>query len=229
MTPAPVLEHTDLVAPARRPVRSRSVAGRVVSAVLAVVLLGAAGYLVREVLRPPSDALLDLDGNHVVLDPFPDVEAAQAVPLDGVFFAPSLGLSAPLVAMNVTDGVINPPSLTDAFLVRGFGTPGDDESGLVVVAFHAVRGGNAVGNAFFDMEPTASPVLVSVGDPIWVDDVEFVVTGAQVLDRDAAAASSEIWGDAENRHGELIVLTCLQRVGATGQATENLVIHAVRA
>ena len=207
----------------------RGAAGRVVALLIAAVLLAGAWYLLRESQQPPADALLDLDGNAVLLYPAPDVEAADARPTGGVFVAPAQGLEAPLLEMNVVRDVINPPTLTDAFLVRGFGTPHDETSGLVVVAFHAVRGGNAVGNAFFDMEPTTSPLRVAAGDPLWVDGVEFVVTDARVLGKEAAAASSDVWGDAAERHGELVVLTCLQRLGHQGAAAENLVIFAQRA
>lgn len=207
--------------------RRRDVALRVVCVVIALGLLGYAAWLGVRYTLPPSDALLDLDGRAVILDPAPDVEAADPVPLGGVFAAPGQGLEAPLVAMNVVQGVINPPTLTDAFLVRDFGTPGDDASGLVVVAFHAVRAGNGVGNAFFDMRET-SPLRVAAGDPLWVDGVEFVVTDAQVLGKEAAATSADVWGNAAERHGELVVLTCLQRLGMPGAASENLVIFAQR-
>ncbi len=103
-----------------------------------------------------------------------------------------------------------------------------DGSGLVVVAMHAVRGGDAPGNVFFEMEPTSSPVLVAAGDVLRVDGVEYVVTRTAVEGKGAVATSSDVWGDAAQRDGELVVITCLQRAGETGAAADNLVIFAER-
>jgi hypothetical protein len=170
----------------------------------------------------------------VVLDEEPDVAAADPAPLpqgdDGVgrFQAPAQGLDVPLVAMNVVRGVINPPTLTDAFVVRGFGMPDEPGSGLVVVAMHAVRGGNAPGNAFFEMGATESPVVVAAGDTLRVDGVDYTVTRTEVEAKGDVATSAEIWGDPQGRDGELVVITCLQRTGETGAAADNLVLFAQR-
>ena len=53
----------------------------------------------------------------------------------------------PLLSAQITDGIINPPTMTDAFVYREYGDPGVPGSGLVVVAMHAVRSGEAPGNA----------------------------------------------------------------------------------
>lgn len=208
----------------------RNRAWRIMWAVVAGACLAGAAALVWLWLRPaPVDALVDLDGNTVVLEDPPDVEAADPVPTGGRFAAPAQGLDVPLSEMNVVRNVINPPTLTDAFLVRGFGSPHVPGSGLVVVAMHAVRGGTAPGNAFFDMGATASPVTVAAGDPLEVDGVPYTVTRTQVLDKRAASMSDEIWANPAGRDGELLVLTCLQRAQETGSARENLVIFAQRA
>lgn len=212
---------------------SRRGAFRAVMAVVALCCLVGAGVLLWIGLNPAvtagGAALLDLDGRPVVLDDVPDAAAADPVPTGGTFAAPRQGLEVPLVEMNVVRDVINPPTLTDAFLVRGFGSPREPGSGLVVVAMHAVRGGNAPGNAFFTMGATESPLTVEVGDPLVVDGVEFAVTGSQVLGKDAAASSDAVWGRPAERDGELVVITCLQRTWEWGSAADNLVIFAQRA
>ncbi len=217
------------------PAPRRRSAGRWVALVVAVACLAGAATLGWLALRPAPGSLVDLDGNRVVLDDAPDVQAADPVPLPegpggaGRLVAPAQGLDVPLVAANVVDGVINPPTLTDAFLVRGFGRPGEPGSGLVVVAMHAVRGGSAPGNAFFDLRADASPLTVADGDVVHVDGVAFTVTGSSVLSKQDTATSAEVWGDPAGRDGELVLVTCLQRSGATGSASENLVVFARRA
>ena len=202
---------------------------RAVWTIVAVLCLGAAGVLAWVALRPaPSSDFVDLNGRPVVLDDPPDVAASDPVPTGGRFVAPRQHLDVPLVEMNVVNNVINPPTLTDAFLIRGFGSPQKPGSGLVVVSMHAVHGGNAPGNAFFDMGPTASPVTVSAGDPLHVDGVTYTVTGTQVLDKAAASTSADIWARPAERDGELVVLTCLQRARHQGPARDNLVIFATR-
>lgn len=214
--------------------RRRSSAGHRVALLVALACLVGAGTLAWLALRPVPDGLVDLAGNRVVLDDLPDVAAADPVPLAtgpegaGRFVAPRQGLDVPLVAMSVVSGVINPPTLTDAFLVRGFGTPDEPGSGLVVVAMHAVRGGAAPGNAFLDVRPDATSPSVEVGDVVHVDGVAYTVTGSQVIPKGVAATSPEIWGDPDGRDGELVLVTCLQRARETGSADDNLVVFAQR-
>jgi hypothetical protein len=195
--------------------------------IIAALCLAGAGTLAWLAMRPaPGSQLLDLDGRPVILDDPPDAAASDPVPTGGRFVAPRQHLDVPLVEMNVVNNVINPPTLTDAFVVRGFGSPRTPGSGLVVVSMHAVRGGNAPGNAFFDMGPTASPVTIAIGDPLQVDGVTYTVTGTQVLGKTAASTSADIWAAPSQRSGELVVLTCLQRASEQGSARDNLVIFA---
>ncbi len=93
---------------------------------------------------------------------------------------------------------------------------------------HAVRGGNAAGNAFFALGSEQSPVLVIPGDVLHVDGVVYTVTRSDVLTKSAATTSDAIWADPQGRDGELVVITCLQYTSATGAADENLVIWAHR-
>lgn len=207
----------------------RGNAWRIGWSVVAALCLAGAATLAWLALRPaPGSVFRDLDGRPVVLDDPPDVAASDAVPTGGRFVAPRQHLDVPLLEMSVVNNVINPPTLTDAFVVRGFGSPQVPGSGLVVVSMHAVRGGNAPGNAFFDMGGTASPVTIAPGDPLEVDGVTYTVTRTQVLGKDAASTSADIWARPSQRDGELVVLTCLQRATEQGPARDNLVIFATR-
>lgn len=202
---------------------------RVLGVVAVLALLGAATLAWVALRSEPvcDDALRDLDGRCAVLDEAPDVAGADLRPTGGRFQAPEQDLDVPLVEMSLTGGTLNPPSLTDAFLVRGDQSEGSGRARLV--AMHAVRDGRAPGNAFFEPGVADPAVLIGPGDPVVVDGMEFTVTKAEVLTKDEAAVSQEIWGDQPDAESRLVVVTCLQRAGTAGPAAENLVVHAVRA
>jgi hypothetical protein len=205
---------------------------RTLASVVAVLCLVAGGVFGWLALRPSPAApgsVADLDGNQVVADDLPDVAATDPVPTGGRFVAPNQGLDVPLYEMDVVDNVINPPSMADAFLVRGYGSPSDPATGLVVVAMHSVRDGNGPGNAFFEVRPDSSPVTIQSGDELQVDGVTYVVTGYKVVAKTDATGSGAIWANPSERKGELVVLTCLQRAGERGSARDNLVIFAQQA
>lgn len=207
---------------------ARATVRRLVTALVAVVLLGAGTTAWDDANgdRAPHGAVLrDLDGRPVALESAPDVDAADVRATGGRLVAPHQELDVPLLAMTSPSGTLTPPTLTDAFLLREHGAPGTP--GTSVVAVHAVAGGNAPGNAFVDPTPAGPVVTVAAGDPLVVDGVTYTVTSAEVLDKQAARTAQSIWGPADDRTDRLVVLTCLQR-GGTGPATENLVIHAVR-
>lgn len=206
---------------------ARATARRSVTALVTIALLGAGAVAWDDAAGDRAShgtVLRDLDGRGVVLESVPDVERADVRATDGRLVAPRQELDVPLLTMASTAGTLTPPTLTDAFLLREHGDPGTP--GTSVVAMHAVTGGNAPGNAF--VEPTTSGPVVSVaaGDPLVVDGVTYTVTSTEVLDKQAARASEDIWGEADDGVDRLVVVTCLQRGGA-GRATENLVIHAV--
>lgn len=197
----------------------------VAAAVLAVVLY--LGY--RDSDEPTSqDGFVsqDLAGNTVQWDVAPDVEASAVQDTGGRFVAPSLDLSVPLLSAQIAHGIINPPSMTDAFVYREYGEPGVAGSGLVVVALHAVRSGEAPGNSFVDVAGEEPTVLVQSGDVLEVDGQRYRVTDTEVMTKTAATQSSRLWEDWESRDGELVVVTCLQRPGQVGNALENVIIYA---
>lgn len=210
---------------------ARAAVRRAVTALVAVVLLGAGATAWEDAadLRAPRAVVLpDLDGRPVELESPVDDAAADVGETDGRVAAPRQGLDVPLRTMAVTGGLLTPPTLTDAYLLRGHGEPALPGSGTTIVAMHAVAGGRAPGNAFVETTGTGPVVTVHPGDPLVVDGVAYTVTSTEVLDKRAATTAPDIWGPAGDGPDRLVVLTCLQRAGSS-TAAENLVVHAVRA
>lgn len=171
----------------------------------------------------------DLAGNQVQWDVPPDVEGSAVQETGGYFAAPELGLSVPLMTAELAGGAINPPTMTDAFRYRDYGSPDEAGSGLVVVALHAVRDGQAPGNAFVELAEHGEPtVVIGAGDVLEVDGHRYEVTDTDVVGKTDATRSTRIWGEQQERDGELVVITCLQRPGQVGNAVENVVVYAER-
>ncbi|MBB2986499.1 hypothetical protein [Terracoccus luteus] len=174
----------------------------------------------------------DLDGNRVEWEAEPDLGEADVTPTGGRFELPRLGLDVPMLATSVVDGVVTPPTFTDAFVVRQYGTVEDAGSGLVVVAVHAVRGGRGPGNALLDLpaDPTApSPPKVRAGDLLVADGVDYVVTAMATEPKGSAANDPRIWANWRSRGDELVVLTCLLSPSVPMSEQDNLVVFARRA
>ncbi|QAY69811.1 class F sortase [Xylanimonas protaetiae] len=206
----------------------RRVLRLVLVAVLALSLAGAGLTLWEQHLRPDAATTLrDLDGRRVELDLPPDLEAAAVEPTGGRFVAPDHGLDVPLVWMSVDGSVLNPPTLTDAFVVRDPAPAADGAGGRPrIVAMHAVRGGRAPGNAF---AASSGEVLAAPGDRLYVDGDLYVVDTVEVVPKEAAERDASIWGVRDDGDVRLVVLTCLQRPGGPTRAPDNLVLHASRA
>lgn len=176
--------------------------------------------------EPVGRVVRDLAGNAVALDA-PDREAARVRRTGERFEAPAQDLSVPLLSAVAVDGVINPPSLTEAFRYREYGDPGRPGSGTVVVAVHSVRGGAGPGNAL--VAPGAGgdggpAVRVAVGDPLVVAGVTYRVTGTQVLAKAEVAADASIWRGEDG----LVVLTCFPDPAVPLAEQLNLVVRAER-
>ncbi|USQ79101.1 hypothetical protein NF556_15975 [Ornithinimicrobium faecis] len=211
---------------------------RLVTSLLVLVTVAAAVFAVVLYTRyEDSDAATseagfvseDLAGNTVEWDVAPDVEASAVEDTGGRFVAPDVDLSVPLLSAQIADGIINPPSMTDAFVYREYGDLSAPDSGLVVIALHAVRSGAAPGNSFVDIDGDGEPqIRVKAGDPLEVDGHDYRVTDTEVLTKTAATQSTRLWEDWESRDGELVVVTCLQRPGQVGNSLENVVIYAER-
>lgn len=198
--------------------------------VLVLALLGAAGATWTGLGHGGAcdGALRDLDGRCVRLDAVPRVAAAAVRPTGGRFEAPAQGLDVPLSEMSAPDGVLDPPTLTAAFVLDDPERASSAGTRPLVVAMHAVRDGRAPGNAFFEPGATDPAVTVAPGDALRVDGAAYVVESAEILPKADAAASPDIWGPRPDGGARLVVITCLQRAGEAGAARENVVIHAVR-
>ena len=186
----------------------------------------------------PSDATAtggtftsrDLADNVVQWDVPPDIEGSAAEPTGGSLEAPEQGLAVPLLSATMTGGIINPPTMTDAFVYRDYGQPDDPGSGLVLVPLHAVRNGMAPGNLLAEVPDGGDPrVLIDEGDPLVVDGQAYEVTDVAVVTKGEATSDDRIWADWQERDEELVIITCLQRPGSVGSATENVVVFAERA
>ena len=203
-------------------------------ALVAVVIgaLAVAGWSIRQYVASPAPAhggLTDMNGAIVVPDDPPDVQAAHVRSTGERFVAPDQGLDVPLDSMDVTGGVINPPSFTAAFLIRQYGRPADPASGLSVVTMHAVYGGRSPGNYLFSMAPADSHAVISAGDPVVVGGVGYTVTSTMIIGKVAAVDSQRMWGRWKERGNELMIVTCLQRAGQGSlHAADNLVVFAKR-
>ena len=226
-----------------RPPSSR----RPVTGLLAVVTIAAAiasVVLVRAWLQWPAEAAVaagaggaayasghvsrDLDGRPVVWDEAPDVVRARPAATGGRLVAERQQLSVPLLSASVVDGLIVPPTLTDAFVIRDFGRVDDPGTGLVVVAMHSVRGGRGPGNALFQPGSGRRP-NVSTGDRIEVNGTTYRVTAALIELRGNAATDSRVWADWRRRGNELALVTCLLDPHVPMARQDNLVVLARRA
>lgn len=204
-------------------------ARRLVDALLVGTLIGAAALLGLAWSGSGETVVLDLDGRRIALDEEPAAELTDVRATGGRFRAPQQGVDVPLMEMTVSGGVLNPPTLTDAFLVRDPGDLQDASAGGTrprVVVVHAVRGGRAPGNAFLTSDGD-SPA-VRPGDDLWLDGSRYSVTGTEVLAKSDTARSPTVWARQEDGADRLAVITCLTGSTRAGLASHNLVIHAAR-
>jgi hypothetical protein len=196
-------------------------AGAVAGALVgAVVLLGLAWR------GSAGTVLLDMDGRRIALDVDPGPASTGVRATGGRFQAPAHDLDVPLLEMAAAGDVLNPPTLTDAFLLRDPDRTSGPGTRPRVVVVHAVRGGRAPGNALLSPDGTAP--AVRPGDDLWVDGVRYTVAVAEVLPQRHAARSPAIWAHHDDGVDRLVVLTCLTGSTGDGPASHNLVVHARR-
>jgi len=193
--------------------------GAAAVAAIVIGILGATGSFNR------ADLPKDLRGNPVQYDPdaTPNPKASAVASGHGRFVASSVNLNVPLGSLDAVDGVVTPPGFTSAYLIRNYGvTPDRAGSGAVYVVMHSLRDGAVgPGNALIDVQ--AKRAKISKGATITVDDVPYMVTGAESVSKSKLPTSS-IWTAGRN---ELVVITCLQRPEG-GPSVDNIVITAKR-
>jgi len=221
----------------------------ILSVASVAAMLGALGILWFAPEGNHEAVMTDMDGRRVAVEAAPDEsavepevdaqideaeaeEAADITPVRpdsiGRFQAPDHDLDVPLRRTQAADGVLNPPTLTDAFVFRDPDRRTPAGVRPRVIAMHAVRDGRAPGNAFSQPGVGDPAVKIGEGDELWVDGILYVVNGTEILDKDDATRSPAIWGHHPDGDKRLVVITCLPRAGTSGPAAENLVIHAVR-
>lgn len=197
------------------------------------IAVPAASPVVDELVEPEAEAVEDLDDLDseelpAVVDSVPveprtepvtDREQAGPAYLPGNQDRFILGdLNVPLKTMPVRDGVVNPPTYEDAYLVEGYGSP--YSPGTSYVALHSARGlPSAAGNALID--PDTQTSTVEVDDRVIVDGLIYRVTEVRLIEQDVVVDESDIW---EQVDGRLVVFTCMQL--DRGPSVDNVVIIA---
>lgn len=199
---------------------------RLVDALLVAALVGAVALLGLAQSTPDGIALVDMDGRRVTLDADPAAGSTDVRATGGRFQAPSRGVDVPLLEMTAVGGVLNPPTLTDAFLVRDPERTSGDRARPRVVVVHAVRGGRAPGNAL--LSPEGDAPGVRAGEELRLDGLRYTVSDTEVLPQSDVARSPAIWERQQDGAGRLVVITCVTGGARTGPASHNLVVHAVR-
>lgn len=165
---------------------------------------------------------IEIDGQRIRMEDPPSEEEISRMdvrshPADLV--VESVGLRAQMRSMREVGGVINPPGLAHAYLLRGYGTPEDPELGTIYIAMHSVQGATLPGNKLIDVAQARSAVVP--GDRITVADRQFAVTEAFTIGKSEISTRTDIW---ESTPGRLVLLTCLQR--PSGRSVQNVVVVA---
>lgn len=181
--------------------------------------------------EPPQGAVRDMRGNLVTPMPGATPDAVKLASMKVVsqqngerFAVPKVGLDVPLGALNDVDGVITPPGMTSAYVVRNRGVGLDQAAkGTVFVVMHSLMGGGmGPGNYLIDEEHQTS--RVPMGAVITVGKLKYKVTGFDPINRGELAQHAEVWKNTPNR---LVVITCLLTPGDNAPI-DNLVITATR-
>ncbi len=196
--------------------------------ILAIMLiLTGTGFATWMVLFDTAEHLTDLDGRIVIPDdPTATdprfLEQAGMVLDDGGdgFVIPVLNLDVPLGSVNEVGGVMNPANFTNVFTIRNRGVPPSRAGqGTVYMVTHAIAGGNAPGNQL----QTNGQVVLTPGDVIKADGVEFRFQTAVTVHKDDLNGLADLWDQFIPRR--LVLITCVVNANG-GQATHNMVIVA---
>ena len=135
-----------------------------------------------------------------------------------------VGLDLPVLPTTPRRGVINPPTLREAYWIEPYGEPGPDADNTVYIAAHSWAAGDAAFNPLIDVAGQDS--AVQPGDEVEVSTpsgtTRYTVTGAERYAKGALPGASEVW---EAHPGRLVLITCFQHDDGRA-STENLVITA---
>lgn len=136
---------------------------------------------------------------------------------------PSVGLDVPVLPYTPRDGVIDPPSMVDAYWVQPYGEPGIEPDNTVYIAGHSWTKGAAAFNALMPGDHGAG---VSNGDVVTVrtpgGDVDYTISRTERHDKDALPGATDVWTVMP---GRLVLITCF--VDDDGRTTDdNFVVFA---
>lgn len=135
---------------------------------------------------------------------------------------PSVGVDTAVLPITPQGGVLDPPSLTAAYVIERYGAPGSDNT--VYLAGHSWDSGEAVFNPLFDR--AAQSARVREGDEVVVTTAAgrytYVVERAERYPRASLPDRDEVWDAVP---GRLVLITCFQRDDGRN-ASDNLVVYA---
>ncbi|MDR3069691.1 MAG: class F sortase [Propionibacteriaceae bacterium] len=185
--------------------------------------LGTIGY---QMLVPPEGASTDMAGNWVKPEESISEKELQAMAAEPEikgkrFQVPSVGLDAPLGAMNLVGDTINPPGFHSVFWIRNMGVSVQNaDKGTVYLVTHSLRnGGMGPGNYLIDVENGKG--RVGVGADMYIDKVKYTVTEVVSVPKSKIGSAAGVWDQSIS--GRAIVITCLQRVD-NGASRNNIII-----
>ena len=138
---------------------------------------------------------------------------------------PAVGVDLPVLPLTPRRGVIDPPLLTAAYWITGYGAPvgsPDQARNTLYLAAHSAGRGSA------GFDPLAGDArgrgAVGPGDRIDVatatGTVSYTVQRTAEYDKDALPRASDVWQDVP---GRLVLITCRYD---GGRSTRNLVVFA---
>lgn len=189
---------------------------------LTLAILAGAGLAIYQGLAPDEPDPDNVPVESIRLESPPsedDIQKMDPQPLEGDMIVPSVSMSADLQSMSEVNGVINPPGLESAYMLRGHGSPGQPNSGTTFIAIHSVQGANLPGNKLIDVDAARS--ALDTGDAIEILGHKYRVTNSHTVDKTDIGSQEGLWDEVD---GKLVVLTCLQRT--QGRSLQNVVIEA---
>lgn len=160
----------------------------------------------------------------------PEPQTASAPPgaTTGVRLrVPSVGLDLPVLPMEPEDGVIDPPTLGEAYWIDPYGDPvgsAEQAQNTLYITGHSWARGDAAFNPLLDRAQQRG--AVEAGDVVTVatpgGSVDYTVESTRRYAKGELPGAGEVWDVVP---GRLVLITCFQR--DDGQAsTENFVVVA---
>lgn len=173
-------------------------------------------------LSPLTHAVVPLESDALKVPRKPPV--APIVPT-GRLIVPSAHLNARMLTMKVpSDGILVPPDFGDVFLVDGYGSPLDPQSGTVFVAMHAspAASDHAVGSK---LQNAKGIPTVKDGAQIVLDGAGYTVTGYRIVRKGSLVDQKDLW----NGSHDLVLITCSEVISQhRNHALDNALIFATR-